>query len=168
MDIRKHIPAFRTALLFLGWGAVVGTLGTIALASHWAYRATDTALSGTTRRMATELLSLSERTSLWYGTVESVNANNGTLTVRVRNRFVADGDLTTLETITIDQHTLFIRQELLRKGEYYAGVIERNAKLTDIQSGMRIAFVVRQDKTDDASWPVTRASVIIFGVWPLS
>ncbi|MBI4088453.1 hypothetical protein HY418_03710 [Candidatus Kaiserbacteria bacterium] len=169
IDIRKHIPTFRTALLSLGWGAVVGALGTTALGYHWAYRATDTALSRTTQQMILERFSLSGRTYLWYGTVESVNTTNGTLTVRVRNRLVADPDLTTIETIATDQNTLFIRQELVRRGEYYVGsIVERSAKLTDVHSGMRIAFVVVLQDESDVERPITRASIIIFGVWPLS
>lgn len=151
-EVRKYVGIAVVA-------GVIGGLGIVTLVNHYAYIATRTELSRELAKERLERRNLFQRSSLWYGTIESIDTAHGTLSVRFINQFVAAREEVSL-VIKVTSETLIARQELIRSGNEYVGFAEKvEGSLSDIHPGTRVAAVL--ENNTEAQEVLAR--IILFG-----
>src|SRR3989344_7803782 len=68
---------------------IIGGLSTVALVNHYAYQTVRAEYSRQLLQEQHERENLFQRSALWYGTIQSVDIAQKTLTVQLVNQFVA-------------------------------------------------------------------------------
>ena len=144
--------------IFLGT-VVLGSLTVVALSNHYAYIATSAELADKIAQVKIERRNLFQRSTLWHGTIESVNAAQNTISARFINQFISASDGVTL-TLHVTPETLIARQELIRSGDEYIGFEDKIAgNFSDLTPGTRIVTLIENDIPTQK----VIANIILFG-----
>jgi hypothetical protein len=139
--------------------AVVVGVGFSAFSYRHAYNKLQDKFARFERQYQDERAMLSERASLSYGIVASVDARGLSFTVALPGQtFLSDE--TVFLPVEVRDSTVFVQQSLLRESDAYVGFSEAvKGDISSLVPGMRVGIELRRDPETNRPW----ALAVLYG-----